>query len=92
MREPIKIIADIIQDFMGLNDDQIYIYNQDYKTNTGNLQIIIQYISSTPYSMTNKFIPANEGIEGANQKLRLLTKEDYTINILSKNIFYNTSI
>lgn len=84
-REPIKIIADTIKDFMALADDQIYIYNQDFNIkNTGGLQVVIQYNSSTPYSITNKFIPANEGVEGAIQKLRLLTREDYTINVISK--------
>jgi hypothetical protein len=85
MREPIKIIRDIIKDFMGLDEDKIYIYNQDFKSNTGDLQVIIQFQSSTPYSNINKFIPADQGVEGAIQSLRLLTREDYTINILSKN-------
>lgn len=85
MREPIKIIRDIIKDFMGLDEDKIYIYNQDFKSNTGDLQVIIQFQSSTPYSNINKFIPADQGVEGAMQSLRLLTREDYTINILSKN-------
>lgn len=85
MADSILIVADIIKEFMALNDNAVYIYNQDFKRNTGDLQVVIQYNSSTPYSVTNKFKPNAEGVEGATQQLRVQTKEDYTINLLSKN-------
>jgi len=85
MADSILIVADIIKEFMALNDNAVYIYNQDFKRNTGDLQVVIQYNSSTPYSVTNKFKPNTEGVEGATQQLRVQTKEDYTINLLSKN-------
>ena len=38
-REPILILGDIIKDFMILNDDQIYIYNQNFNpTNTSKVE------------------------------------------------------
>jgi hypothetical protein len=81
----IEVVAQLIKDFMALDNDQIYIYNQDFNlNNSGKLQVIIQYTSSEPYSITNKFIPADEGVEGAKEKIVMLVKENYTINIVSK--------
>ena len=67
MADSILIVADIIKGFMALDDNAVYIYNQDFKRNTGDLQVVIQYNSSTPYSVTNKFKPNSEGVEGATQ-------------------------
>jgi len=85
-REPIKIIGDILTEFMSLSAGQVMIYNQDFKLpETSGLFIILQYNSSQNYSSTNEFIPADEGIEGGQESITTLMKEDYTINVISKN-------
>lgn len=85
-REPIKIIGDIIKNYLNLNDNQILIYNQDFKIPaTKGLFILLQYNTSQPYSVVNKFIPAAIEIEGAEESVSVLMKEDYTINVVSKN-------
>lgn len=85
-REPIKIIGDILKDCMSLTDDQIFIYNQDFKVpETSGLFIVMQYNSSQNYSTNNEFIPADEGVEGAQEKISMLNRESYTINVISKN-------
>ena len=86
-REPIKIIGDIIQKCMSLTDQQIWIYNQDFKMpQTSGLFIVLQYGSSpNVLYTTNEFLPADEGMEGAQENVSMLLKEDYIINVLSKN-------
>jgi len=84
-REPIKIIADIIKEGMNLNDTQIWIENQDYKIpETKGLFIIVQHISSNPYSAINKY-KENATEDGIEENVSLLTKEEMRINIMSKN-------
>jgi len=85
-REPIKILGDILKNCMVLTDQQIFIYNQDFKLpETSGLFIILQYNNSTNYSSTNTFIPADEGEEGGQECIAMNAKEEYTINIISKN-------
>lgn len=82
-REPIKIVADIIKEIMGLTDQQIFIYNQDFKLpETSGLFIVIQENTVLPYSNNNEFVSTEEG---ANEVLSSQTKEDYTINVMSKD-------
>ena len=85
-REPIKILGDIIKEFMTLVDGQIFIYNQDFKLpESSGLFVVLQYNSSKNYSSTNEFIPAPEGMLGGQEKITTLMKEEYTINVISKN-------
>ena len=86
IREPIKIIADILKNCMNLTNEQIYIYNQDFKIpQTKGLFVLIQYNNSSNYSTTNEFIPAPEGVDTAQEYISMLTREYYTINVVSKN-------
>ena len=85
-REPIKIIGDILKNCMALTTGQIFIYNQDFKLpETSGLFILMQYNTSSNYSSTNEFLPAAEGVDTAQESISMLTKEDYTINVISKN-------
>ena len=85
-REPIKIIGDILKNCMSLTDEQIWIYNQDFKIpETSGLFILLQYGDSQNYSSTNEFVPADEGTEGAQETIAVLNKESYIINVVSKN-------
>lgn len=86
-KEPIKILRDILINCMTLTNDQIFNYNQGFKLpETSGLFIIINYLSSQVYSATNTFIPSPEGDETNNKEsISALTKEDYMINVISKN-------
>ena len=80
-RRPILILADIIKDFMGLNDDQIYINNQDFDPNTSpNLFVTIEPTTSIVMSNNNRFNPDTE-----QQIINTNYKEGYAINIRSKD-------
>ena len=80
-REPILILGDIIKDFMILNDDQIYIYNQNFNpTNTSGLFITLGFNNSVNYSSVNRFNPDTE-----QQELSINMKESYSINVYSKD-------
>lgn len=80
-REPILILGDIIKDFMTLNDDQIYIYNQDFNpTNSSTLFITLGFNNSVNYSSINRFNPDTE-----QQELSINMKESYSINVYSKD-------
>ena len=85
-REPIKIIGDILKNCMSLTDDQLWIYNQDFKIpETKGLFIVLQRNTAVTYSATNNFIPADEGEVGAQEMMNVRRKEDYTVNVMSKN-------
>jgi hypothetical protein len=78
-KEPIKIIADIIKHELLLLDDEIYIYNQDFKVpNKQGLFVVIIAEDSNAYS-------ANSRVEGSQETTAVLTHESYDINIMSKN-------
>lgn len=82
-REPIKIVGDIIKSLMELTDQQIFIYNQNFKLpETSGLFVVIQYNTSQVYSSTNEFVPTDAGGE---EVLTTQTREDYTINVMSKD-------
>lgn len=82
-REPILIIADIIQNELGLTDSQIFIYNQDYKLpETSGLFIVLVNDSSEVYSNSQKFIATQTSSQ---EVINYLAKEEYSINIMSKN-------
>lgn len=85
-REPILILGDIIKNLMNISSDRIYIGNENYKlpTDTG-IYIGLEQTASDGYSNTNKFIPADEGQEGAQEELTYRARESYNINIYSKD-------
>ena len=85
-REPIKIVRDILINCMGLANDQIFIYDQNFKLpKTSGLFIVLKFNSSNSYSSTNRFIPAIEGVEGAQEDISNLRKEEYSVNIMSRD-------
>jgi len=85
-REPIKIIGDILKNCMNLTDDQIWIYNQDFKIpETSGLFVVLDYGTEEDYANVNEFIPAPTGTEGAQQNISVMTKENYIVNLMSKN-------
>ena len=85
-REPVLILADIIENFMSLGNGRIFIDNQNFKmpTDTG-LFVVLQQISSNNYSTTNKFIPADEGQEGGQELITYRSQESYNINVMSRD-------
>lgn len=82
-REPILIIADIIQNELGLTNSQVFIYNQDYKLpETSGLFIVLVNDSSEIYSNSNRYVGT---VNNSQEVINLLAKEEYSINIMSKN-------
>lgn len=82
-REPILIIADIIKDFLQIAANRILITNQDYNLpKDKDLFIVIQHTSSQPYSSVNRTSPTDDGYQ---EEINLLTREEYIINVMSKN-------
>lgn len=80
-REPVKILCDIIKNIMGLTDQQIFIYNQNFKIpETSGLFVVVQYNTSQIYANNNEFLDATQ-----EELLTTQTREDYTINVMSKD-------
>lgn len=83
-REPIKIIADVISDYMSLDAGRVYLFNQDYKIpKDDGIFIVLQHINSRPYSSTNTTKSIDGG--GVEETSTILMREEYTINVMSKN-------
>lgn len=82
-REPILVLADIIAIEMSLAPDRVFIYNQDYKLPEDNgLFIVLVNDSSEVYNNSNKFV----GTQNASQEIiNYLAREEYSINVMSKN-------
>lgn len=73
----------IIQEKMGIANDRIFIYNQDFKVpQVKGLFIVIQYNSSEVMSNTARIVGEEDSMK---EELTLLTKENLTINLMSKD-------
>ena len=82
-KEPIKILRDIVKTYMSLNDSQFVLSNQDYTIpRTSELFLMIQHVNSQPYSANNYQTSTDEGME---ETINMLTREEYIINVMSKN-------
>jgi len=82
-REPILIIADILEDSLGLAANRVFIYEENIDLpKDKNLYIAIQHINTQPYSVTNKQTPTETGFQ---EEINLLTREEYIINVVSRN-------
>lgn len=82
-REPILILADIIKNQLTLDNSQVFIYNQDYKLpETSGLFIVLVNDSSEIYSNSSRFIGDKTNSQ---EIINYLAREEYSINIMSKN-------
>lgn len=60
---PIKLFADVIKTFMGLADDQVYLYNQKFKIPPDDrLYIAIKYPEAKPYANNTKYDGSGAGL------------------------------
>ena len=83
-REPVKIICQIIKDFMELDDSQIWIYNQDYKIpNTAGLFVVVSLLGTRPYGLRQNEIENEDGSMSEEQILNTISQ--YQIDIQSKD-------
>lgn len=83
-KAPIIILRDILKTMMGLDSQQIYLYNQDFKIpTTSGLFVVLQYISGRPWSSNNIQTPVMDG--GMTETITSLVKEVYQVNLMSKN-------
>lgn len=83
-KEAIKILLQIIKEELGLNNNQLWIYNQDFQMpKTSGLFIVVNFISAKILSNNNYFEKNEEG--GITEIQTCLMKESVSINIMSKN-------
>jgi hypothetical protein len=76
-----QIICDIIQKYMGLCDDQIWIYNQRKKIPPSEgLFVVVGNVSTTPYGNNNKFKPNEFGYD---QEISQMMQEVLSVNMFS---------
>jgi len=84
-REVGKILRDIIKDSMSLTDQQIWLENLDFKiSEQKGLFVIIQQTNSNSYSTTNRY-KEDVGQTKIQENITSLTREEYLINIMSKD-------
>lgn len=80
-----QIICNIIQNYMGLCDKQIWIYNQRKKIPPSEgLFVVVGNVSVTPYGANNKYVPLNGGY---GQEISQMMQEILSVNMFS----YDTS-
>jgi len=84
IRDASKVICDIIKNYMILDANQIWLYNQDYKIpNTLGLFVIIQFLGGRPSSISESF---SDNISGGLQETLIVNMiNQYQIDIQSKN-------
>lgn len=83
-REPILILSNIIESELGLANGRVWIYNQDYKMpEDSGLFVALDYVNSEPYAVNRSSLPIITG--GEQETVKMLAREEYAINILSKD-------
>lgn len=84
-REPIKILADIIQNQMALADEQVLIYNQkwDLKANYALFVSVAVSGPSSPIGNTRRYKPTEQG--GLKEVQKLHIYEPFNIEIFSRD-------
>lgn len=76
-----QIICNIIQQYMGLSDDQIWIYNQRRKIPpTEGLFVVVSFVSRVAYGNNNAYLP---DVPGCGQNLQQFMQETLSINLFS---------
>lgn len=83
--EAIVIIRDIIKTELSLTDQNIWLFNQDYKIPVSEgLSVVLSSINKIPYANNNRFIE-NQTQTGINQLQYILVSEQIDIDLFSKN-------
>jgi hypothetical protein len=78
-----KLLANVIQQEMNLRNDQVYIYNQDFKIpNISDIFIVIEYIGDNPICNNNWIKETDTGFDEFQQCTVL---EKYMVDIYSRN-------
>jgi hypothetical protein len=79
----INIVAYIIKQGLSLNEDQVWLYNQDYIIPPNpQLSVMIQFAGSQPFGNNNRATPTEAGMA---EEMSLQAREEYIINIFSKD-------
>lgn len=79
--EPIKVVADILQEEMGLAKGQIMLAYQQYEIpKTPGLYVVLDYLSSKPISASNAVVPTNTGMD---EQQSVTMRHEIQIDILS---------
>lgn len=76
-----QILCKIIQRYMSVEDDQIWIYNQRRKIPPSeNLFIVVGLMSSVPYGNNSRI---TGDVHGLNQEISQMIQETFSINMFS---------
>ncbi len=83
--EPIIIIRDIIKTQLALTDQEIWLFNQDFKIpQTSGLFITLESVNSTNFANNNKFVE-NDAKNGIDEVQTINKQEEIAIELFSKN-------
>jgi hypothetical protein len=84
-RDPIKILADIIQNQMALEDEQVLVYNQkwDLRPNYDLFVSVAVAGPSSPIGNTRRYVATEQG--GLKEVQKLHTYEPFNIEIFSRD-------
>ena len=86
IKEPIKILSDIVQTKLALPSGRVILYDQNFKLpEDDGLFVIVQYVSTDPYSITTRPIAAPVETREMEEEIVMRTRETYTINIVSRD-------
>jgi hypothetical protein len=84
-KEAIIILRDIVKNQLSLTNDQIWLFNQDYKIpQTSGIFITLESVSKTPFSNNNRFV-LNDTEDGIDENQYTNIIEEIAIDLFSKN-------
>ncbi len=84
-KEPIIILRDIIKTQLSLTDQDIWLFNQDFKIpQTSGLFIILESLNKITFANNNRFVE-NETEDGINEVQTINITEEISIDLFSKN-------
>lgn len=78
--DPIGLLCEIVRTYMGLDEDQVYLWDQKFTIpNDNRTYVPVAVVSSKPFGITSKFNPVTNQSE---QSVNILARLD--INIMSR--------
>jgi len=84
-QEPIIILRDIIKTQLSLTDQDVWLYNQDFKIpQTSGLFVVLEKVNSTTFANNNRFVE-NKTEDGINEVQTINNQDEIAIELFSKD-------
>lgn len=84
-KEPIIILRDIIKTQLSLTDQDLWLYNQDFKIpQTSGLFVVLEKVNSTTFANNNRFVE-NDTEDGINEVQTINNQDKIAIELFSKD-------